>query len=151
MNCHGCSAITCLTAQSSTGVTGVHSPPVEFLRLQLETLLKDMPPRAIKVGMLGSKELALEVGHFLKQIKSSNEGEGEGPIVVFDPVMISTSGHKLIQDDAKAAIIESVFPYADILTPNKFEAEELLGRTLETPEDVEQGESCFLTLPEPMG
>jgi hydroxymethylpyrimidine kinase/phosphomethylpyrimidine kinase len=132
-------------------VTGVHSPPVEFLRLQLETLLKDMPPRAIKVGMLGSKELALEVGHFLKQIKSSNEGEGEGPIVVFDPVMISTSGHKLIQDDAKAVIIESVFPYADILTPNKFEAEELLGRTLETPEDVEQGESCFLTLPEPMG
>lgn len=146
MNCHGCSAITCLTAQSSTGVTGVHSPPVEFLRLQLETLLKDMPPRAIKVGMLGSKELALEVGHFLKQIKSSNEGEGEGPIVVFDPVMISTSGHKLIQDDAKAAIIESVFPYADILTPNKFEAEELLGRTLETPEDVEQGARDILDM-----
>ncbi len=144
MGCHGCSAITCLTAQSSTGVTGVHSPPVDFLKLQLDTLMKDMPPRAIKIGMLGTKELALEVGKFLKHLRdgtdeNDNKTHQEPPLVVLDPVMISTSGHKLIQDDAKQAIIQSVFPYVDVVTPNKFEAEELLGRTLHTPEDIEQG------------
>ena len=145
MGCHGCSAITCLTAQSSTGVSGVHSPPVEFLRLQLDTLKKDLYPRAIKIGMLGSKALAVEVGDFLKTLKEENgisNGDGkevEPPFVVLDPVMISTSGHKLIEDEAKEAMIESVFPFVDVVTPNKFEAEELLGRTLNSPEDVEKG------------
>lgn len=105
--------------------------------------MKDMPPRAIKIGMLGTKELALEVGKFLQQLREKNAEEdsdsSEPPFVVLDPVMISTSGHKLIQDDAKQAIIQSVFPFVDIVTPNKFEAEELLGRTLNTPEDIEQG------------
>ena len=137
MGCHGCSAITCLTAQSSTGVYGVHSPPVDFLRLQLETLKKDLPPRAVKIGMLGSKELAMEVGSFLKQLKESFQKQG--PYIVLDPVMISTSGHKLIQEDTKEAIVKHVFPYVDIVTPNKFEAEEILGRTLETFQDMEQG------------
>ena len=142
MGCHGCSAITCLTAQSSTGVTGVHTPPVEFLRLQLDTLKEDLYPRAIKIGMLGSKSLALEVGDFIKTLmKDAIEKEGEElPFVVLDPVMISTSGHKLIEDEAKEAIIESIFPYVDVVTPNKFEAEELLGRSLNSPEDVENGE-----------
>lgn len=149
MGCHGCSAITCVTAQSSTGVTGVHSPPTEFLRLQLDTLQNDLPPRAIKIGMLGSKELALVVGGFLKDLieksQASNTGE-EKPFIVFDPVMISTSGHKLIQDDAKNAIVEFVFPFVDIVTPNKFEAEELLGRTLNSSEDIEQGAKDILAM-----
>ncbi len=142
MGCHGCSAITCLTAQSSTGVTGVHSPPAEFLRLQLDTLVNDLYPRAIKIGMLGSKDIALEVGDFLKSLKEAHHDNGnvEPPFVVLDPVMISTSGHKLLEDDAKEAIIENVFPHVDLVTPNKFEAEELLGRVLNSPEDVENGE-----------
>lgn len=143
MGCHGCSAITCLTAQSSTGVTGVHTPPAEFLRLQLDTLVGDLYPRAIKIGMLGSKDIALEVGDFLKSLKEAhhNNGNVEPPFVVLDPVMISTSGHKLIEDDAKKAIIENIFPHVDLVTPNKFEAEELLGRVLNSPEDVENGEN----------
>mmetsp|Transcript_21831 Transcript_21831/g.47674 ORF Transcript_21831/g.47674 Transcript_21831/m.47674 type:complete len:618 (+) Transcript_21831:103-1956(+) len=145
MGCHGCSAITCLTAQSSTGVTGVHAPPVDFLREQLDVLVGDMPPRAVKIGMLGTEELAVEVGRFLREIKSraaadaGSEGARAPPFVVLDPVMISTSGHKLIDDDAKAAMIEHVFSQADVLTPNKFEAEALLGRELNSPEDVEAG------------
>ena len=153
MGCHGCSAITCLTAQSSTGVTGVHSPPTEFLRLQLDTLLEDLKPRAIKIGMLGSRALALEVGSFLRDLLEQDQEQGKGqekrqekPFVVFDPVMISTSGHKLIQDDAKTAMIEKVFPFVDILTPNKFEAEELLGRKLNTPQEVEQGARDILNM-----
>lgn len=154
MGVHGCSAITCLTAQSSTGVTGVHSPPTEFLRLQLDTLVKDMPPRAIKIGMLGSKELAMQVGSFLKHLMdqynhTSHDVEErivERPFVVLDPVMISTSGHKLIQEDAKAAIVEWVFPYVDIVTPNKFEAEELLNRSLTSFEDIERGAKDILDM-----
>ncbi len=138
---------------------------MDFLRLQLDTLTKDLYPRAVKVGMLGSRELAEEVGRFLEGLKKQThkkddndneeaeataeaetetetkmEQERESPFVVLDPVMISTSGHKLIEDEAKEAIIESIFPYVDVVTPNKFEAEELLGRKLTTPEDVEQGE-----------
>jgi len=139
MGCHGCSAITCLTAQNSVGVTSIHAPPSSFLKKQLETLLEDMPPRAVKIGMLGTSELAIEVGNFLKTLPKET-------YVVLDPVMISTSGSKLIQDEAKEAMIEHVFPHADILTPNKYEAEELLGRKLITPEDVEKGAKEILEM-----
>ena len=144
MKCHGCSAITCLTAQNSMGVSsnnGIYSPPVSFLREQLDTLTQDLYPRAVKVGMLGTKELAIEVGRFLKELKTKNDNTGQAPYVVVDPVMISTSGSKLISDGAMEAMIEHVFPYADVLTPNKFEVEALLGRTLLTAKDVEEGET----------
>lgn len=143
-HCHGCSAITCLTAQNSQGVTAVHSPPVEFLREQLNCLERDMYPSAVKVGMLGTKDLAEEVGGWIAKLSKDNAEET--PLVVVDPVMISTSGHKLIDADAKAALIQKVFPYADLVTPNKFEAEELLGRKLITPEDVEAGAREILAM-----
>lgn len=142
--CHGCSAITCLTAQNSCGVTDVHAPPVSFLTTQLQTLLDDLPPRAIKIGMLGSHELAETVGDFLKNVTSSTTIQK--PWVVLDPVMISTSGHKLIDDDATKAMIQCVFPYTDVLTPNKFEAEALLQRKLTTLDDVEQGARDLLNM-----
>eukprot|EP00550_Attheya_septentrionalis_P004021 CAMPEP_0198291592 /NCGR_PEP_ID=MMETSP1449-20131203/9074_1 /TAXON_ID=420275 /ORGANISM="Attheya septentrionalis, Strain CCMP2084" /LENGTH=571 /DNA_ID=CAMNT_0043990257 /DNA_START=283 /DNA_END=1995 /DNA_ORIENTATION=+ len=139
--CHGCSAVTCLTAQNSQGVSGVHAPPPEFLRLQLASLMEDLSPRAVKIGMLGTAALAQEVGAFLKQLKlqSSLDNKVNKPWVVVDPVMISTSGHKLIDDETVEAMMKHVFPFADVLTPNKFEAEALLGRTLTTPQQVEEG------------
>lgn len=140
--CHGCSAITCLTAQNSCGVTEVHAPPAAFLTKQLQTLDSDLPPRAIKIGMLGTKELAETVGDFLEQLQSRDDK----PWVVVDPVMISTSGHKLIDDEATAAMIQRVFPFADVLTPNKYEAEALLGRELKTPADVEEGAKELLEM-----
>ena len=82
----------------------------------------------------------------MRKLNDDDAGSGsdggnrkKAPLVVVDPVMISTSGHKLIDDAAKSAMITKVFPYADLVTPNKFEAEELLGRKLLTPEDVEAG------------
>lgn len=84
--------------------------------------------------MLGTRELAETVGDFLESLPPT-----EKPWVVLDPVMISTSGHKLIDDEAKEAMITKVFPHADVLTPNKYEAEEILERKLTTPEEVEQG------------
>jgi hydroxymethylpyrimidine kinase/phosphomethylpyrimidine kinase/thiamine-phosphate diphosphorylase len=142
--CHGCSAITCLTAQNSCGVTGVHSPPVEFLRSQLLSVEEDLYPAAVKIGMLGTQELADEVGSWLRKLKEN--GDKRAPFVVVDPVMITTSGHKLVDDSAKVAMIDKVFPYADLVTPNKFEAEELLGKTLCTPQDVEDGARVILSM-----
>jgi len=143
MNCHGCSAITCLTAQSSVGVSGVHAPDPSFLKQQLDTIYDDLPPRAIKIGMLGTRELTEVVGNFLKQVKSRSNDK---VWVVLDPVMISTSGSKLLEDDAIEAMIENIFPLADIITPNKFEAEALLKRELKTPGDVENGARDLLML-----
>jgi hydroxymethylpyrimidine kinase/phosphomethylpyrimidine kinase len=142
MNCHACSAITCLTAQNSCDVTAVHAPPASFLQTQLQTLLQDLPPRAVKIGMLGTRELAETVGAFLKESFTLQPR----PWVVLDPVMISTSGHKLIDDEAKQAMIDHIFPYTDILTPNKYEAEALLGRELHTTENVEQGARDLLAM-----
>lgn len=116
-----------------------------FLREQLSVLEGDLYPSAIKVGMLGTEELATEVGGWLEKIKGGSSATNM-PLVVVDPVMISTSGHKLIDDKAKAAMIERVFPHADVVTPNKFEAEELLGRKLTTPEEVEQGAREILAM-----
>ena len=143
MGGHACSAITCLTAQNSCGVSDVYTPPASFLTTQLTTLQDDLPPRAIKIGMLATRELAETVGDFLQNVTTSSSTK---PWVVVDPVMISTSGHKLIDDDATQAIKEKVFPYCDVLTPNKYEAEALLQRKLETPEDVEQGARDLLNM-----
>eukprot|EP00980_Cylindrotheca_fusiformis_P019847 scaffold6966_cov112-Cylindrotheca_fusiformis.AAC.25 len=143
MGGHGCSAICCLTAQNSVGVTSVHTPPIPFLKQQLDTLLEDLPPRGIKIGMLGTKDIVNLVGDFLKKVKTSQTDDDDDSNnrvwVVLDPVMISTSGSKLLDDDAIEAIAQNLFPYADIVTPNKFEAEALLNRKLRTPKDVEQG------------
>jgi hydroxymethylpyrimidine/phosphomethylpyrimidine kinase len=108
----------------------------------------DLFPLAVKVGMLGTRELAEEVGAWICKLKENgNSGRQQAvPLVVVDPVMISTSGHKLIDDFAKSAMIKKVFPYADLVTPNKFEAEELLGRKLRTYEDVEAGAREILAM-----
>jgi len=107
----------------------------------------DLRPGAIKVGMLGDDvDIALEVGRFLKIVNEMRKGEEESVFVVLDPVMISTSGHKLIGDKVKEVMIEYLFPYVDLITPNKFEAEELLGRKLVTVDDVEKGARDILKL-----
>jgi len=146
--CHGCSAITCLTAQNSVGVTAVHIPDAIFLEEQLHVLLSDLPPSAIKIGMLATQDLAQTVGSFLKELRSKQQkNPGEKIWVVLDPVMISTSGSRLLDEKAQQTLIDEVFPYVDIITPNKFEAEALLnGRTLTTAADVEQAAFDLLQL-----
>jgi hydroxymethylpyrimidine kinase/phosphomethylpyrimidine kinase/thiamine-phosphate diphosphorylase len=139
MKCHGCSAITCLTAQNSVGVTGVHTPPVDFLRQQIETLWNDLPPMAIKIGMLGSKEMVMQTYESLRDRK-------EGVGVVLDPVMISTSGHRLIQEDAQQAMVDLLFPMVDIITPNKYEAEAFIGKKIVSIADVEDAARTLITM-----
>ena len=114
----GTSVITALTAQSTTGVTGVHVVPAEFVTRQLETLVADVRIDAIKIGMLADAAVADAVREFLVRHAPG--------IVVLDPVMVATSGDRLLADDAVAAV-RMLLPLSSVITPNLGESAVLLG------------------------
>ena len=118
--CYGMSAIVALTAQSTKGVTAVHEAPSEFVRAQLEAVFDDIGVDAAKTGMLFSRELIETVADFLDDRRV--------PLVV-DPVMVASSGAKLLQDDAVEMLVSRLFPLATVVTPNLHEAEALAGST----------------------
>jgi hydroxymethylpyrimidine/phosphomethylpyrimidine kinase len=113
------SAITALTAQNTTGVYGIMEVTPEFLEKQLESVFSDIYPHAVKIGMVSSKGLIETIATKLINEKAKN--------IVLDPVMISTSGSKLLADEAATALIEKLIPVATIITPNIPEAEVLSG------------------------
>lgn len=120
--CYGMSIITALTAQNTVGVRGIHRVPIDFVRLQMEAVLSDIGTDAVKIGMLFSPELITTVAEQLKKFHIGN--------IVLDPVMIATSGDKLLQDEAIDALKNYLIPMADIITPNLPEASVLLGREI---------------------
>jgi hydroxymethylpyrimidine/phosphomethylpyrimidine kinase len=117
--CFGTSAIVALTAQNTVGVTDVHEVPPAFVLAQLEAVFDDMVVDAAKTGMLFSRAIVGTVAGFLA---------GRRLPLVVDPVMVSTSGARLLEDDAVEAIVERLFPLATVVTPNHHEAEALAGR-----------------------
>lgn len=122
----GTSVITALTAQNTQGVTGVHVVPVEFVRAQFETLAVDVRIDAIKIGMLAGAALAEEVGALLSEYQARRAADGLAPVaIVLDPVMVATSGDRLLDEDAIAAV-RDLLPLVDIVTPNLPEAAVLL-------------------------
>lgn len=122
----GCSAITAITAQNPEKVDGVMPIPSEMIRKQIETVFDKINVRSVKTGMLFSSEIIKTVCRALK---------GKHKIIVVDPVMISTSGAKLLQDDAIATMQDILLPAADWITPNIPEAELLLQRRLVDHDD----------------
>lgn len=126
--CYGMSAITALTAQNTLGVTDIHPVPVTFLEAQLRAVLDDIGVEAIKIGMLHSTEVIECVAAILKEYNC--------PKVVLDPVMVATSGDKLIEDDAIAALKEILFPVVRLITPNIPEAQLLSGKTIAGAESL---------------
>src|SRR2546423_1437074 len=116
--CHGMTAIVALTAQNTTGVTAVHEVPPDFVRAQLEAVFADLGGDAAKTGMLFSAQLIETVADFLE--------EHRVPLVV-DPVMIASSGVRLLQEDAVETLVERLFPLATVITPNLPEAQALAG------------------------
>ncbi len=126
---YGTCAITALTAQNTQGVKQVLPVSGEFLRCQLETLWEDLPAQAIKIGMLPHEESTLAVERFLQE-------HPEAPVVL-DPVMVSTSGTRLLGESALNALQEKLFPKATLITPNRPEAEVLWGRTIGSREEAE--------------
>jgi hydroxymethylpyrimidine/phosphomethylpyrimidine kinase len=116
---HGLSAIAALTAQDTRGVAAVHVPPVAFLRAQIDACFGDFRVGAVKLGMLATAEVIHAVADALERWRP--------PQVVLDPVMVATSGAKLLADDALDAMRARLVPLATIATPNIPEAELLLG------------------------
>ncbi|MDO4716265.1 MAG: bifunctional hydroxymethylpyrimidine kinase/phosphomethylpyrimidine kinase [Propionibacteriaceae bacterium] len=112
---YGMTVLTALTAQNTQGVTGVHAVPVSFVAEQLDTLLADITPDATKIGMLATAELADLVGSYLPRLR----------LTVLDPVMVATSGDRLLDEDAVDAI-RRLLPLVDLITPNLHEAAVLL-------------------------
>jgi hydroxymethylpyrimidine/phosphomethylpyrimidine kinase len=117
--CFGMSAIVALTAQNTLGVSAVQELRPDFVRAQLAAVFDDIGVDAAKTGMLFSRELIETVADFL--------GEHPVPLVV-DPVMVASSGAKLLQDDAVETLVGRLFPLATVVTPNLPEAEALAGR-----------------------
>jgi hydroxymethylpyrimidine/phosphomethylpyrimidine kinase len=116
--CHGMSAIVALTAQNTVGVAAVHEVPPTFVRAQLEAVFEDLGVDAAKTGMLFTAAVIETVADFL--------GERPVPLVV-DPVMVASSGARLLEDDAVETLVARLFPLATVVTPNQAEAEALAG------------------------
>jgi hydroxymethylpyrimidine/phosphomethylpyrimidine kinase len=131
MTAHGVyamSAITALTAQNTTGVTGIMEVTPEFLAAQLDAVLSDIFPDAVKIGMVSSAGLIKIIAEKLETYRVKN--------IVIDPVMVATSGSRLISEDAVDALKEKLFPLAALLTPNIPEAEVLSGIEIKTTDDM---------------
>ena len=133
------SAVTALTAQNTTGVTGIMEVSPEFLKEQLDCVFTDIRPDAVKIGMVSSLGLIEAIADKLKEYGAEN--------IVVDPVMVATSGARLISQDAVEVLKKRLLPMADVLTPNIPETEVLSGMEVKTPEDMERaaaliGEAC---------
>lgn len=124
------SAVTALTAQNTTGVYGIMESSPEFLESQLDCVFEDIFPDAVKIGMVSSVPLIQVIGDSLRKWKASN--------IVVDPVMVSTSGSRLLREDAQAALMERLLPLASVITPNIPEAEVLTGRSITGEAQMEE-------------
>jgi len=123
------SAITALTAQNTLGVQRIFDVPADFLKAQLDSVFTDLRPDAVKIGMVSSAALVEAIAERLTFYKAEN--------IVVDPVMVSTSGARLIAWDAIKVLTKKLFPLATVLTPNIPEAEVLCSRKIETIADME--------------
>ncbi len=124
------SAVTALTAQNTTGVYGILEVSPEFLENQLDCIFTDIYPDAVKIGMLFSGDLIRAVAGKLHRYKAKH--------VVLDPIMVSSSGTRLMQEDAVRIMQEELFPLAEVITPNIPEAEVLTGGRIQGTEEMEQ-------------
>lgn len=129
-NVYAMSAITALTAQNTMGVTGVSDVSPEFLKMQLDAIFEDIHPDAVKIGMVSNIEIIDIIVDRLKYYEAKN--------IVVDPVMVATSGSKLLKEEAIEAVKKKLIPIADIITPNISEAEVLSGMKIQTIEDMEK-------------
>ena len=123
-------AITALTAQNTSGVSGIMEVTPEFLAQQLDRIFEDIFPDAVKIGMVSSAALITTIADKLTEYKANN--------IVLDPVMVATSGARLISEDAVQALKERLIPLAKVITPNIPEAEVLADMSITSAEDMEK-------------
>ena len=123
----GTSAITALTAQNTRGVAGIHPVDAAFVRLQIDTTVEDIPPDAVKTGMLGDASIV--------EVVADAAVRHRFPILIVDPVMVATTGARLLEEDAIDIVRERLLPIATLVTPNAPEAAVMLGREVVTADD----------------
>lgn len=122
------SAITALTAQNTTGVTGIMEATPDFLKQQIDMIFTDIRPDAVKIGMVSSSALIETIAESLRQYQAEN--------IVVDPVMVATSGSSLMESDAVVTLKQELLPLAAVVTPNIPEAEVLSGMKIQNEEEM---------------
>lgn len=130
MGVYGMSVITALTVQNTRGVYGIRNVEPSLVGEQLICVFEDIFPDAVKIGMVSREETLCEIAERLKEYDAKN--------IVLDPVMVSTSGKRLLEENAREKMKERLFPLANVLTPNIPEAEVLWGRRIDSDEKMEK-------------
>lgn len=134
---YGCSVLTAITAQNTTGISKIDCVSDEMVSAQLAALSDDLPPAAVKLGMLGTAGIVKRVAAHLKGLEA---------YVVCDPILVSTSGSALLEAEARELFAREVLPQVDLLTPNLPEAEALLGKPVRDQGDMAQAAQDLLKL-----
>lgn len=129
LGAHALTAVTAVTAQNSLGVAAIHSVPAAFLSKQVDVLVADVFPQAVKLGMLGSAQVVREVARLIVRHGFSN--------VVLDPVIRASTGPGLLEEEALISLREELLPHVHVVTPNLDEASVLTGRKVRTLEEAE--------------
>lgn len=138
LGCYGMTAITALTAQNTLGVSGIHGVPPEMLKAQLSAVLDDIGVDAVKIGMLHAPDIVRTVAWALRHYEVKQ--------VVLDPVMVATSGDRLIAPDTVQVLVDELFPLATVVTPNLDEAALLLGRPIAHADELDAAARDLLAL-----
>lgn len=135
---HGVCAVTAVTAQNTQGVSTIHVVPADVVGAQIETVAGDIGVTAVKTGMLVNRETVETVTRCVRTLSL--------PFVVVDPVMMSSSGTRLLEEDAVEALISDLLPVACCVTPNRQEAERLSGCPIRSAEDFRRAAGCIVDL-----
>ncbi len=137
LGCYGMTAITALTAQNTVGVQGIHAVPPAFLRSQLQSVIEDIGVDAVKIGMLHEPGVVEVVAWAIQHYQLQR--------VVLDPVMVATSGDRLIAEATVRVLVDQLFPLATVITPNLDEASLLLGRPIAAVSDLSGAAQALLS------
>ncbi|GAB1387309.1 bifunctional hydroxymethylpyrimidine kinase/phosphomethylpyrimidine kinase [Melaminivora sp.] len=138
LGCYGMTAITAITAQNTRGVSAIHGVPAQMLQAQIDAVVSDIGVDAVKIGMLHAPEVVQVVADAIRRHQL--------PHVVLDPVMVATSGDRLIAQETVGALVRELFPLATLVTPNLDEAGWLLGRSISTAQALEPAARDLLAL-----
>jgi hydroxymethylpyrimidine/phosphomethylpyrimidine kinase len=138
LGCYGMTAITALTAQNTVGVQGIHAVPAEFLKAQIQAVVEDIGVDAVKIGMLHAPGIVDVVAWAIDHYGLTN--------IVLDPVMVATSGDRLIAQETVAVLVAKLFPRASIITPNLDEAALLLNRSITAVSELDQAATDLLQM-----
>ena len=138
LGCYGATAITAVTVQNTLGVSAIHVVPVDIVIGQIKAVMDDIKPAAIKIGMIYSAELATAIALLLKDYPQVP--------VIFDPVMVSSSGHQLTDHGTVESLKQDLFPLVQLLTPNLNEAALITGMPVETVDDMKKAAASVIDL-----